>query len=131
MPPINFIAAVVVMFGMLAVLKSYLPLISRDLGPFGFYMMRGAAIGAAVSVMRLGYWDVLQFFSGDYWPVIRGFFGGQMASTIFNLLLLFAIRDLLQARVYLIPESERHLWSWWRVIGHPSEKCIFNWKVKK
>jgi len=130
MPPINFLVACMVIVAMLAVLKSYLPLITADLtrGKFAFHLTRATALGSAVSIIRLGYWDILQYLSHDHWEVIRESLGGQRFSSLFNVLLLFVARDLLIARLYLIDREERHHWRWWNVAGHPTHMCLFDWR---
>lgn len=120
MLPINLITAVLATTGFAMVLWGYAPLVRRELGPMAFHLVRGAIGVAAISLLRLGYWDVTQYITGDAWPVIREMLGGQQVSAVFNLLTLMAIRDFLKARYYAIPVPERHEWHWWSAWLHPN-----------
>lgn len=128
MPPINVISALFIVIGCAMLLRAYAPIISRKLDCFSFYMVRGIATMALILLLRSGYWDILQWATGDNWEMIRDFFGGQKISTVFNVTLLFPVRDFMLARLELVSENERHLWRWWTVWAHPDEKCWINWK---
>lgn len=131
MPPINTITAwVFVMGGCAMLLRAYGPLLWKRLDRFAFYCFRGVFLMATVAFFRAGYWDGLQWLLGEYWPVVRDIFGGQKASTVFNVLWYFVVRDFMLARLMLVPENERHQWRWWTVWAHPQKRCLIDWRRK-
>ncbi|MGB1390510.1 MAG: hypothetical protein ACPG61_16670 [Paracoccaceae bacterium] len=125
MPPINVLTAIPVAFGFFAVALAFVPFLRRSLGDISFHLIRGALGVAIVFLVRSGYWDFGQYLAGDAWASIRFSFGGQKASALFNLMMLYPIRDFLKARWFLIDVSERDGWHWWNSFTHPT------WRVRR
>jgi len=85
------------------------------------HIMRNLRYGVmamtAVLLARSGYWDVLQVVSGDHWPTIHAALGGQQFSAVFNLGILIPCYFWLRIKWWLVPEDQRHLYTWltaWR-----------------
>lgn len=121
---INVITSAIVMVMMLACVRGYWHLISVERGTWGFYMVRAVVLGSVTAILRTGYWDMLPFGLGEYWPYVRATMGGQTVSALFNAPLILAAYYVLCSRLMIIPENDRHNWRWWNAWMHPNGVCL-------
>ena len=125
---VYFISALILMAGMAAVARGFAPLIRDIDAGFPTHIVSGVTIMVIVLVFRSGYWDITQFIAGDMWPEIYQMLGGQQISSVFNLLMLWAVYHFLRARWFLIPDEERGDWYWFTAWAHPGSNCVINWR---
>jgi hypothetical protein len=125
---INFVSAVGVVFAFWFVGLAFWKLLPALFTPFASHMMRGVMIVSCVLIARLGYWDIMPVALQGNWDTLRDTLGGKNFSAVFNVPLYVAAYQFLKARWYLIPDDERHMWTWYNSYRHPERHCAIKWR---